>query len=228
MLIAFLGFLYLSLSLFGPASLYARADAQATAPVDAQASGPTEAIDDFLASEQVVFQSRSGLQVLDATAAHLNEIFEAYVPALDSSSQIVSPKLVSGPADAPRLQLGIQACVFIICRTVDLDATITIQSVSGSCETNLLLTADLTRSTDILSNSYDRLNVNICLNPQTGGSQYDLSVSASAHKALSYNSGIYSSNDLRFLKLQTNPILHALNQTLIENGGENLSVVSTQ
>jgi hypothetical protein len=176
----------------------------------------------------VVFQSRSGLQVLDATAGHLNEIFEAYVPALDASSQIVSPKLVSGPAAAPRLQLGIQACVFIICRTIDLDATITIQSVSGACETNLLLTADLTRSTDILSDSYDRLNVSICLNPQARDSQYDLSVSASAHKASSYNSGIYSSNDLRFLKLQTSPILEALNQTLIENGGENLSVVNTQ
>jgi hypothetical protein len=193
-----------------------------------QPAHAAQAADDFLASEQLVFQSSNGNQVLDVTAANLDEIFEAYIPALDSSSQIVSPKLVSGPADAPRLQLGIQACVFVICRTIHLDATITVQPVSGSCETNLLLTADLTRSTDILANSYDRLNVSICLNSQKSGSQYDLSVSASAHRAPSYSSGIYSSNDLRFLKLQTDPILQALNQTLSMNGAQTLSVTHTQ
>jgi hypothetical protein len=182
---------------------------------------------DYLSSEHATFNSGEETQILGTVVSNVKEVFEAYVPAVDSSTQIVSPKTVTGPPGMPHLHVGIHACVFIICRTVDVEAQITIQPVSGACAQNFMLNADLSQSSALVANSYDRLDVSICINPLSSGpdpDSFDLTVSASALRASGYHSGPLASYALKFMKLQAQPMLEALNQTLIQNGVQNLSV----
>ena len=188
---------------------------------------------DTLASEHLVFESADGRRVLDNTRLDVRAIFESYEPVVDASSQIVAPKNVTGDPQAPRLELGIRACVFIICKTVMLDSDITIRPTAGKCEKNLLLKAQLQRSSPLLSNIYESLDVTICFNGlrngpgrNSGATQYDLTVSASAHRAPTYNSGLVASNALRFLKLQIPSMLKALNSTLESKGANALTIQS--
>lgn len=184
---------------------------------------------DALASETVSFASADGAHVLDMTAANLHRVFEIFQPAVDSSSTITSPKVVSGSSSQPRVQVSIRACVFVICKTVDLDTDISIGNVAGSSMKNLLLKADLRRSTDLLSNNFDSLDVQIWLNPAanasrgSGSSRFTLKVVATAHHASGYSAGPVSSTALKMLKLQATPMIQALNQALIENGARDLA-----
>ncbi len=185
---------------------------------------------DALASETLSFASADGAHVLDMTAANLHRVFELFQPAVDSSSSITSPKVVSGSSSQPRVQVSIRACVFIICKTVDLDTDVSIGNVAGSSMKSLLLRADLRRSTDLLSNNFDSLDVQIWLNPATnastgsGSSRFTLKVVATAHHAPGYSAGPISSTSLKMLKLQASPMIQALNQALIENGARDLAL----
>src|SRR5258708_361767 len=82
---------------------------------------------DFLAEQTVLIQSTNSNEVLSRTAGDPKAIFERYQPALDSSSKIVRPVQVSGPANKPVMDVSIQKCMSFVCQTMDLDAVITIR-----------------------------------------------------------------------------------------------------
>ena len=191
------------------------------------------AASDALANETVTFAAADGGHVLDMTASNVRRVFELFQPGVDSSSRITSPKVVSGTSSQPRLQVSIRACVLIICKTVDIDADVTIQKVAGQCAQNLLLRADLRRSSSLLANNFDSLDVQICMNRASnalsgqvefgsGSTRYSLQTYASAHRAPGYSGGPIASTSLKMLKLQTSPTLQALHQALSENGAADM------
>lgn len=174
---------------------------------------------DFLAQKTLSIVNANPEQVFERTADNPKAIFERYEPKLDSSSKIVSPLRIGGTQDNPTLKVSIRKCVGLICQTVDLDAEVTLKESRGSCDRNFLMQADLRRSSDTLSNTYDRLDVTICYrNTKSGEARLDLN--ASAHHASRYSGGIVQRQIMDFLQLQIQPITRALAETLRANGSK--------
>jgi hypothetical protein len=177
----------------------------------------TTASHDFLAQKNLRILNANPMMVFERTADNPKSIFQRYKPKLDSGSRIVSPLQIGGTQKNPTVKVSIRKCVAIICQTVDLDATVSIQEVSGSCDRNFAMYADLRRSSPTLSDTYDRLDVSICYNDFTVG-EAKLELGAYAHRAAKYSSGPIQREVLDFLQLQVQPIVQALAETLRANG----------
>ena len=203
------------------ASISVRCLAIVTAAVAFQSSAHAiqQAGTEMLAREAVYFSSSNGDTVLLNTAADLRSFFQRFHPAVDSSSRILSGPVVSGSTKNPRLQVSIQKCVLVICKTVELDSYISAAVVHGPCARNLIVTTDLTRSSQILSGLYDALEVHICLNPN---SQYgsELRAVAVAHQAPTYSRGPIQRTALQILQLQAPNMIQALKESLAINGAQ--------
>ena len=172
---------------------------------------------DFLAQKSLIILNSNPEQVFERTADNPKAIFERYEPKLDSSSKIVNPLRIGGTQDNPTIKVSIRKCVSFICQTVDLDAEVTLKEARGSCDRNFLMQADLRRSSDTLSDTYDRLDVTICYrNTKSGEAKLDLT--ATARHASRYSTGIVQRQILDFLQLQIQPITRALAETLRANG----------
>lgn len=175
------------------------------------------ATSDFLSSETIQISSPNPEQTLNRTVADIRGVFERYVPGVDGNSKIVSPLRVTGSATAPEIQVSIQRCVLVLCQTVDLDAEISVRTVRGPCAKNLVLIAELRRSSKLLTDVYDRLQVTGCFQ-KTGSSTASVQMSASAHRAPSYSPGTIQGEVTKMVKLQIHPILRALDQSFKANG----------
>lgn len=173
---------------------------------------------DALAKKSLTYQAADPSRVLTLTADNPKALFERYRPKLDSSSKITSPLQIGGTRDNPVIKVSIRKCVTFICQTVDLDAEVALSPISGSCDKNYFLQADLRRSSDTLSDVYDRLDVTICFkNTKSGEGQ--LQLVAQARRAPSYSGGVVQKQIMDFLQLQIDPIVSALAETLRTNGG---------
>lgn len=172
---------------------------------------------DFLAQKNILIQSQNPLRVFELTADNPKAIFQRYKPKLDSGSKITSPLQVGGTQTHPTIKVSIRKCVAFICQTVDLDAEVTIRETSGSCKKNYAMSADLRRSSDTLSDTYDRLDVTICYQ-QTKTTEAQLQLAAYAHRATKYSGGVVQKEIMDFLQLQVQPITQALAETLRSNG----------
>jgi hypothetical protein len=180
---------------------------------------------DFLAQKTITIASARSADILDRTVADIRGVFQRYQPAIDSQSKIVSPLRVTGSASQPEVQVSIQKCIFILCQTVDLDAEISVQTVAGSCAKNFVVVADLHRSSGVLTDYYDRLEVTGCYKATTGG-QGQIEMSASAHQASGYRANALQREIFKVLQEQVSPILRALDQSLKANS--ELSADSSQ
>ena len=177
-------------------------------------ASPVFAASDFLAEAIVKIDSLRSGEVLNRVVADPKAVFEFYQPALDSGSTIVRPVQVTGPADHPVMQVSIRKCVGFICKTVDLDADVTLrEGRSGGCDRSFLMVAGLARSSDIVRNVYDRLDIQICFKASADGRGV-LDLSASANQAPQYSQGIVQSEMFKMLKLQVAPIVNAIDQVL--------------
>lgn len=173
---------------------------------------------DALAQQSLKVVAQDVDTVLEKTIGNVKSIFNRYKVALDSSTKIVSPLQVGGTQTNPTIKVTMEKCVMFICQTVALDAEITVKSVSGKCEKNYAMVVDLRRSGQTLTDVYDQLNVNICFNKNATGGQADLT--ASAHQAPNYSTGMIQKEIFKLLQLQVKPIITALNETLRSNGAQ--------
>jgi hypothetical protein len=167
-----------------------------------------------LATTQVSIPGPHGDAVLQATVADMKSVFQRFQPGLDSSSQIVKPLRVSGTADHPVVQVSIRKCVLVACETVDLEGDATLREVNGPCARNYQLTVDLSRSSRLLSGTYDRLDVTACYRTGGNADSGTLLLEASAHQAAGYSAGLFQRQVLGMLQLQVAPITTALDQVV--------------
>jgi hypothetical protein len=171
---------------------------------------------DFISQQVVSISGPEAEAALNQTVAELREVFARFQPALDSQSKIISPPQVSGTEAQPRLRLSMEKCVFVICKTVDIDADITVHENSGSCDRNLTLVADLARSSELLTDTYSALQVSICFKKGTAGAG-SITLIAKAMHAAEYSKGIVQQQLFQTLKLQTAPIITAIKESLSSN-----------
>jgi hypothetical protein len=99
---------------------------------------------------------------------------------------------------------------------VELDGTVTLEETNPACRRNYRLSADLSRSSALLAENYESLTVNLCY--QASGRSGQIVADAFANRAPSYSGGAVTSEILKMLKLQIEPMAAALHQTLIDNG----------
>jgi hypothetical protein len=172
---------------------------------------------DFLAADTLNYQSANAKLTLFKTARNLKDLFSRYQPGVDSSLEIITPPVVSGPNETPRLQTTLRKCVFVICKTVLVAADIQIQNVDGSCEHNLLMTANLAASSPLLKDNYKAFTVEICFNSMAK-TRAQLLVQAYALYADSHSEGPVQAASFNVLQLQIRPMIQALRSSLQSNG----------
>ena len=175
------------------------------------------ATSDSIGKLQIKITSNNSEVVLNKTLGDIRAIFQRYQPALDSQTKIKSPTKVSGSSTRPFFEVTLEKCVLILCQTVDMRADISVKDSEGKCTKNLVLRADLTRSSEILSNVYDSLDVGVCYQRSADG-QGTLTLTGSAHHAPKYSGGPIQSEIYQLLKLQLNPIANATKKVLQQNG----------
>jgi hypothetical protein len=173
---------------------------------------------DFLAQQQIGFTDKNPDAVLIKLTDDLKSVFERYHVALDAGSKVVSPLKVSGSRSNPIVQVSIEKCVFVVCKTVDLDAEASWREVSGPCKHNYSLRIDLGRSSQDLTDVYDRIDGKICYNSQ--GTKATLDVAAAAHHSPTYSQGLIQGQIFKLLQLQVGPIIKAINDTIKANASK--------
>lgn len=175
---------------------------------------PAFAASDFLATAIVPITSYHASDVLDSLVGNPKAVFQHYQPALDSGSTIVRPVQVTGTATHPIMQVSIKKCVVFICQTVDLDADITIhEGKQAGCDRAFQLTADLGRSSDLVRNTYNSLDILVCFKASPDG-RGTLNLSASAVQAAAYSQGFVQQQMFNMLQLQVQPIVAAVNAVI--------------
>jgi hypothetical protein len=169
---------------------------------------------DMLGRQRLKITSTQSELVINKMMGDIRVIFQNFQPAVDSSTKIVSPLTVTGSSTHPFMEVGMEKCVFLFCETVDMRADITIREVPGKCTKNLLLSADISKSSELLANVYDSLDFNICfMKAQDGTGTLDFV--GSAHQASTYSAGVVQGMVYNLMKLQVAPIASAINKDLI-------------
>lgn len=172
-----------------------------------------QANSDFLGKQQVKIDGTKSDVILTRALGDLRSVFQNYRPALDSTTTVISPVQVSGSSTHPFMQVTMKKCVLLFCETVEMKADITAREVSGKCDKNIALSADITKSSEILSNLYDSLDFTICYTRSQDGSG-TLDYSGSAHRASGYQGGVVQSEVYGLMKLQVAPIGAAIKKMM--------------
>lgn len=171
------------------------------------------AASDFLGKQQVKMNSSHSEAIFNKALGDLRSVFQNYSPAVDSSTRIVSPLQVSGSSTRPYIEVTMEKCVLLFCKTVELKASVDAQEVSGKCAKNIALTADLARSSEILSSLYSSLDFTLCYNRNQDGTG-TIEFSGSARRARSYRGGVVQGEVYNLMKLQVAPISAAIKKTM--------------
>lgn len=170
---------------------------------------------DKLATGQLTINSNDSEAVLDRTLDDLRAVFRRLRPNPDGG-QWVKELVVSGTKRNPVMQMSLKKCVFGICETVDLDADVTAREVRGECDRNFIVEADLSRSSQMLTDHYRRLDTTICFNKSSNG-KGTLTAVATAIRAPGFKKGIVQREILSTLKAQATPIIRAVDDSLKAN-----------
>jgi hypothetical protein len=169
---------------------------------------------DFLAQATIQIDNPHSSEVLNRLVANPKAVFEHYQPALDSGSTIVRPLQVTGSATHPIMQVSIRKCVLFVCQTADLDADVTLrEGKQAGCDRAFQLVANLSRSSDLVRNTYDRLDAALCYKANANGTG-SLNCSASGNHASTYSQGFAQEQIFQMLQLQVQPIVSAVQSVL--------------
>ena len=114
--------------------------------------------------------------------------------------------------------MTVKKCVLFVCETVSIDGEISLREVSGPCQRNLVLEVDNARSSPILKDTYSKLSFSICF--KNKGEVASLVGVASAVHGPRYQRGLVRNQLLALLKLQFDPMIAALGQSLKANEGK--------
>ncbi len=167
----------------------------------------------FLAQKTIPVSSTRSSEVIDRTLDDMRMVFQKFEMALDSQTKIVTPKKVTGSAGRPVMTVTVRKCILFICETMDLEAAIDAREVSGKCDRNFMITANLSRSSEKVREVYDRLDTNVCYKAIPDGKGTLLLVGY-AHHASTYQEGFIQKELFKMLQLQVAPLVKAVQETL--------------
>jgi|GEM_PF-7071960 len=167
----------------------------------------------FLAQKTIPVNSTKSNEVIDRTLADMKMVFQKFDLALDSQTKIVKEKEVTGSASRPIMTVSVRKCIAFICETMDLEAAVDAREVSGKCNRDFVITANLARSSDKIREIYDRLEVNVCYKASADG-KGSLLLVGYAHHAPTYNDGFIQNEIFKLLQLQVTPLVKAVQETL--------------
>ena len=158
-------------------------------------------------------QSSNSAALVETLAQNPKEIFLRFQPALDSSTKVLQPLLVSGSPSTPIIQLSLKKCVFFYCEAIDLDASISIAIQPPVCNKNYLMIVDLSRSSPRVREVYDGLDIQVCYQERPGGKGI-LQMDSFANQAKSFSPGIIQREIKKILLMQVKPIVSAISKSL--------------
>lgn len=172
---------------------------------------------DFLAQTKVSYSAQSTDQVFDTTLSKLRSLFEKFMVILDADTKIIRPLQVGGTQSNPTLKATVEKCKLFICQEVTLDAEVSVRQASGNCKKNILMTVDMRRSSDNLSEIYDQILITACYQNKNN-TQAEVNFTAVAHQGPNYSQGLIQGEAIKFLRAQVPSIVNALQKSLKENG----------
>ena len=169
---------------------------------------------DFLTQNQIRIESPRSDQVLSRISKNLMGVFDRFRPALTSDSTVLSPWKVRGSRSNPLMQISVQKCVMgFACGSVALVGEASMEASGGSCTKNYRLHIDLSRSSDMVSGTYDALDANLCYKKLANGSG-SLTLSQSARRASRFEAGSSQEMVLGFMKQQAPRIAQAFQEAV--------------
>jgi len=183
----------------------------------------------FANSEEIILQKKIDIQIsnlnlfLTSVESDLRPFAENFHIQLDSGSKVVVPQEISGTQMQPVLKMSVKKCVFIFCQTIDLDVEFLLQKTSGSCDRNYLLSANLSRSSQLLTQLYSSIDTQICVHATDTGGQMQLR--STLIRAPDFQNNLIQKNAYALIKLQGQAIFESLVQVLKLNGASSMTLI---
>lgn len=143
----------------------------------------------------------------------LKGVLQKFRPHFQKGTTLISGPSVSGSTAHPVLKMTIEKCVIMICKTVKLDAEISMRENSGSCDRNVTIEADLVRSGSPLTDVYSDVLINICYKNESA-TQGRLKITVNAVRAGSYQKGMLQEAVTKSLAVQLHSLVNALDTYL--------------
>ena len=165
-----------------------------------------------LGSNTVVFKSANPTASIDNLVGNFKTVFDAYQPNMDNSTKVLVPAKIGGTNTNPTLHMVVKKCIFLICETVEFNVAVSVQNSQGACPRNFIVTADMSRSSAVLSDNYPKMLIGICAQPASPESQATLRFVA--ERGPRFKSGMIQGEILNILRLQVTPISLAIGTAL--------------
>jgi hypothetical protein len=167
---------------------------------------------DHLGAGQLELRSPTAQVQIDDAMKDLKALISNFRLALDRSTTITKAPTLGGTIDQPIYKVSVKKCVFFVCQNADLDLEFSLIQAQGTCEMNLLLSGDLARSSESVTDSYRHFQVGVCINKTAEGAAIKLT--GYAVRADGFSENAIQSQILSMLKLQFPAVMNALKVTL--------------
>lgn len=168
-----------------------------------------KAASDEIGMIEIPMSAQSPEIVLNKMVGDVRAIFKNYKPAGVTVKKEVE---VTGSSTHPFMTVTMEKCVFLACQTVEMKADLTVVQETGKCAKNYLLKADISKSSETLSDQYGALNFKICFNKSSDG-KYALVIKGLAEHGPGHG-GAFQPVVYEVLQAQLDPIGTAIKKSL--------------
>lgn len=158
-------------------------------------------------------------EALLRTVADVRGVLVLFEPAVTGDVRIVEPKRVTGSKENPRMTMSVEKCIGIFCQTIDLVADVSVKAVKGNCKYNWEMDLDIVRSSSMVVDQYDRLQIDACYTARTDR-QGTLTLNGKIRRGPRYSKGTIQKAILDVLKAQFPPMSEAFRKSLRKNAGQ--------
>ena len=180
---------------------------------------------DVLVQKNLTLKATDLATVMKKTESNIKSFVDNFDIKLDSGSKLVSPKQVGGTALEPVLKVSVKKCVLFACQTIDLDAVFTLEKVSGACDYNYKLIANLQRSSTTLTDLYTDFVNEICIKKTAVTGTSNVKITVNLIRAPSYTTGVAQKETFKFIKLQADPLVNSFIRVTKLNGAASVTVL---
>lgn len=173
---------------------------------------------DLLLQKNLTLKTTDLAIVMKKTESNIKLFVDNFDVKLDSGTKIVSAKQVGGTILQPVLKVSVKKCVLFVCQTNDLDAEFTLEKVTGSCDYNYKLIADLQRSSPGLTDLYSHFVNEICIKKTTTAGTASVKLTVNLLRAPTYITGVVQKETFKFIKLQADGLVNSFTKVMKLNG----------
>lgn len=157
-------------------------------------------------------------EALIKTVSNPKQVLEIYKPAIGKGVRVTKPKKVTGTATKPRMTMSIERCMGPFCQEVDLVGDAQVFEVTGECKYTWVMDIDISQSSEMISNQYDRMHVEACYRGDYRKGV--LVLVGKVRRGEHFAKGNIQRMILEVLQSQFEPISEAIRQSLRKNSRE--------